>query len=581
VFALDRFIPVHLARHPARPRRGRGSTRRHASPGRDQHLRIVLPALCGIGVAALAGWMLAGGGLPSTETVFGQPDPAALAGSGSAAVRLDSAPSGAAVRIDGATRGKTPLDTWLSPGQHTLNLQHADALDDDQRLVVSETGAHLDVALWRRRPDVVPLRPVYPGALLVDARFLDDGRVALLVSLGAQRGAPSASRELWQVDPTTGQLSRLTVPGVNGPISTMVAAPDGEQVAYVTPGSSSAVTASLWPLNATTPAAPQKESQPESVWVAPLDGPERPRRIFELPSAGGPVVSGSPERVVDVVWTPDGSRLIAITRQTGPPARSRVFLLNVAAAGDVDTPPEPAELVLLPAEVLPGSAVPDPSGRWLALVTHAAAAPGGNDVLNLCVQELQPGGTFRDLADLGSAARPPGAAPIAWAPGTDGSPDRLVFVAPVPAAASGGGGMFGIFGIFGSLRASAPPSGLFVANLQASGLQAVQPHRLGSSINTFGPVWRSEGVLYGLARQDEGSLALRSIDPATGAVRDVGVRLPAGTGQGTGLAVRWDTSHGDALLLGHPSNGGIDDASLQAWLVSFVPPSSIAAEASH
>ncbi len=151
----------------------------------------------------------------------------------------------------------------------------------------------------------MPLRPVYPGASLVDARFLDDGRVALLVSLRAQLGAPSASRELWQVDPATGQLSRLTAPGVNGPISTMVVAPGGEQVAYVTTGSSSAVTASLWPIIATTPAAPQKESHPESVWVAPLDGTERPRRIFELPSAGGPVVSGNPERVVDVVWTPD------------------------------------------------------------------------------------------------------------------------------------------------------------------------------------------------------------------------------------------------------------------------------------
>ncbi len=573
MFALDRFIPIHLGRHAARTRPGRWPTRRRASPGRIEHVRIVLPALCAIGIAALAGWMLAGGGLPSTEAVFGQPNPAALGSSGSAAVHLDSAPSGAAVRIDGATRGKTPLDTWLSPGQHTLNLQHADALDDDQRLVVSETGAHLDVALWRRKPDVVPLRPVYPGASLVDARFLDDGQVALLVNLRAQPGAPNASRELWQLDPTTGQFSRVTVPGVNGPISTMVLAPDGEQVAYVTPGSSSAVTASRWPINGTTPAAPQKESQPESVWVAPLDGTEPRRRIFELPSAGVPVVSGSPERIVDVVWTPDGSRLIAITRQTGPPARSRVFLLNVAAAGEADTQSGTVELVLLPAEVLPGSAVPNPNGRWLALVTHAAPAPGGNDVLNLCIQELQPGGTFRDLADLGAAARPPGAAPIAWAPGTDERPDRLVFVAPAPAAATGGGGFFGVFG---ALRASAPPSGLFVANLEASGLQAVQPHRLGSSINTVGPVWRSEGVLYGLARQDDGTLALHSIDPTTGAVRDLGVRLPAGTGQGTGLAARWDVNHGSALLLSHPSNGAGDSASLQAWLVSFVSPSSTA-----
>ena len=46
--------------------------------------------------------------------------------------------------------------------------------------------------------------------------------------------------------------------------------------------------------------------------------------------------------------------------------------------------------MLLPAEVQPGSAVPDPSRRWLALVTHAAVAPGGSDLLTLCVLQLQP-----------------------------------------------------------------------------------------------------------------------------------------------------------------------------------------------
>jgi hypothetical protein len=37
------------------------------------------------------------------------------------------------------------------------------------------------------------------------------------------------------------------------------------------------------------------------------------------------------ERIVDVVWTPDGWRLMAITRYYGPLARSRVLLLNVPA----------------------------------------------------------------------------------------------------------------------------------------------------------------------------------------------------------------------------------------------------------
>jgi hypothetical protein len=146
-------------------------------------------------------------------------------------------------------------------------------------------------------------------------------------------------------------------------------------------------------------------SQPEAVWVAPVDGTTLPIRVFELPSASGPGPSSDPERIVDLVWTPDGARLVAITRQAGPPARARVVVLSVPAPGEPDTQPVASELVLLPAEVVPGSPVADPSGRWLALVTHAATAPGGSDLLNLCVLELRADGAFRHLADLGSAAR--------------------------------------------------------------------------------------------------------------------------------------------------------------------------------
>jgi hypothetical protein len=172
------------------------------------------------------------------------------------------------------------------------------------------------------------------------------------------------------------------------------------------------------------------------------------------------------------------------------------------------------------------------------------------------------------------------AAPFAWLPATDSTPDRLVFVGPAPTAASGGG-LFGISGIFSALRPSASPSGLFMANLEAAGLGDAQPRRLGTATNTFGPVWRSDNRLFGFARQDDGTLALRSIDPTSGAVNDLGVRLPAGTAQGTGLSGRWDTRHGNALLLSRPSAGGTIGATasggpLQAWLVSFVSPSSTA-----
>ncbi|MGI9146159.1 MAG: hypothetical protein ACR2IK_06400 [Chloroflexota bacterium] len=227
--------------------------------------------------------------------------------------------------------------------------------------------------------------------------------------------------------------------------------------------------------------------------------------------------------------------------------------------------------------MLPDSAVLDLTGRWLALVTHAAVAPGGNNLLSLCVLQLQAGGTFRDVADLGSAVSGP-IAPVAWPPATGANTrDRLVFVGPAPVAASGSGGLFGIFG---ALRAAAPPSGLFMADLQASRLEDAQPHRLGTAINNFALVWRSETTLFGFARLDDGTLALHSIDPTSGAVHDLGVRLPTGTAHGaTGLSARWDTRHGNVLLLAGPPGGGTSGANpgrgpLQAWLVSFVAPSS-------
>jgi hypothetical protein len=356
----------------------------------------------------------------------------------------------------------------------------------------------------------------------------------------------------------------------------MALEPGGQRVAYVVPGSSSGMTSSLWPTSGRTPTGSQPASLPEAVWVAPVDGAEPPIRVFELPSASGPVPSSDPERIVDLIWTPDGARLVAITRQGGPPARARVVVLHVPATAEPDSQVVANELVLVPAEVVPGSSVPDPSGRWLALVTHAAVAPGGSDMLSLCVLELRPDGAFRDLADLGSTPRLPAAAPMAWPPAADSSPDRLVFVAPAPAGPSGGG-PFGLFGLFGALRAAAPPSGLFLANLESSDLAAVQARRLGSAVNTVGPVWRSENTLFGLVRQDDGTLSLRSIDAVSGAQHDLGVRPPAGTGQGLGLSARWDAGHGRALVLARPSTGAAGSTAsggpLQAWLVSFMPPS--------
>jgi hypothetical protein len=578
VFVLDRIVRFRVDPKPPVLQGGWPSPRQ-SSTLQVRRMLVPLLVLLGIALAAFAGWQVALGGRPSADMPFGQPELSALESSpGAVPVHIDSTPSGAEVRIDGArfVLGHTPLDVLLSPGQHSLSLEHPDALQDDQPLRVAETGAIVDVALWRRsQPVVVPIRPVYPGAALIDARFLDDGQVALLVGVPTGPGEPG--RELWRLDPSTGQLARLITPGPGAPASTMTLSPDGNQVAYARPGSSSVVTRTLWPIASSTSVAPPPENRSEAVWLESVAGRLAPRRIFELPSARGPVASNVPERITGVSWTPDGSRLVVISRQAGPPVRSRIFLLNVPNTGDAAMDSDPTELVLLPAEVISDSVLPDPGGRWLALITRTTVAPGGNNQLNLCILELRRGGTFRDLADLGSATPAPIVAPVAWPPTTDRAPDRLVFVAPAPAPPSNDGkGPFDVFGLFSAPRTSTTSlAALFMANVESSGLDTARARPVGTATNILGPVWRSEHALYGFTRRDD-VLALRSIDPTSGATHDLGVRLPATTGHGAGLAARWDTRRGRALLLAHPAKVGTSGTSLQAWMVSFVWPTTAA-----
>src|SRR5262249_45093538 len=124
--------------------------------------------------------------------------------------------------------------------------------------------------------------------------------------------------------------------------------------------------------------------------------------------------------------------------------RSGIYLLELDGTAGTRAEAAADELVLLPAAVIPNSVAPDPTGRWLALVTQAATAPGGNtNLLNLCVLELRPDGLFRDIADLGAGGTPPATAPVAWPPAGGDSSDRLSFVGPAPATSSGnGGGLF-------------------------------------------------------------------------------------------------------------------------------------------
>jgi hypothetical protein len=535
----------------------------------------VAAALSVVSIAAAGGWMLSGGPSILSALFLGQRELVAVSSTSGTQTYIASSPSGAQVRIDGALAGKTPLDVALSTGQHDLRLQHPEALDEQQTLSVSDTPANIDVSMWRRHPDVVAIRPVFPGAYLQDARFLQDGQVALVVGLPVQATARSSARELWLLDSATGRLRMMDLPGLDSDVSTIAASPDDDHVAYVRSGTHAPVTATGWQVSGTsTSGAATPRPEPDSVWVASTRSSQPPRRLFELPTTGSPAVAPDAERIVDLVWTPDGSRLVAIAREPGPPVRTRIVLLSVATPDEPGNKPTAEEVVALPADVQVGSAVTDPDGRWLALLAIAPPVDASN-ALSLCVVELQSGGVFRDVADLGPATTPPVSAPVAWPPSADAGPVRLVFVGPASEASSSANGLFGIFG---ALRPAPASSGLFAINLEASTLQTSRPTRLGRAINNLGLVWRYSTTIYAFARQDEGSLALHSADPNSGIVSDLGVRLAVGGAQDTsGLTARWDTRDRYALLLARAPAGGTprspaDADPIRAWLVSFAEP---------
>ena len=127
----------------------------------------------------------------------------------------------------------------------------------------------------------------------------------------------------------------------------------------------------------------------------------RLRKLFELPHTLGTPATDT-EQLVDLVWTPDNAHLVAITRLADKPARSRVFLIDAADAPETSDPSAAFELLLLPAEIVPASASPDLTGRWLAFLAHSTTTSSAANGLTLCVLELRPSGHFRDLGDPAS-----------------------------------------------------------------------------------------------------------------------------------------------------------------------------------
>jgi len=294
------------------------------------------------------------------------------------------------------------------------------------------------------------LRPPFPGASIVGADFLRDGRLALSVAL-----PPGDEHQLWLVD-GDGGMRRFGPSSARG---SLAVSPEGEQVAYLGGSQRSGTSSRL-----------------DELWIAGYDGESGEQR-YVLPA------TTADERLVDLSWAPDEQNLLLASRQQLPGGGQRTRLRWLPSGGG-----EPRELICLPSEVVPGSYDWSPDGERVAFLTRVG------QLASLCLLGLRDG-TFHYLADLSrDDANPLPFAPLAWSP--DGR--RLLYTAPVQDRSTGGGWLLG----------SKTTIGLFTADLAHGAGQ-----RLGTAEGQF-PVWRSDGSLLVLARPSSGPLVLRQIEPS-------------------------------------------------------------------
>jgi hypothetical protein len=536
----------------SRRRRGGSGSRR---TGRDRSGRIRLLLLAVLAALAVGGAGVAVAWFASSDeslapddltlSIFGidvwprtqETNPEAIA-----PLHVGSSPSGATVRLDGVNKGRTPLDFSVTPGSHSIALHQGGTIDVLRAIDVSAEGTALDVHMWRRQPMVLPGLPVFPGANLVDARFLDDGSVALVVGLPINASAitPIATRELWLSDASVGGVSRVLVGGdAELRPSVLAVSPDGAQVAFV--GLSVGTGARA--------AASTKAGQ--AVWIAANADSAAPRPLYAAVNRDS--------RITDLSWDPQSQRLVIIEQLAIDPPRTQIVLVkaNAQASSVAET------LITLPATVVPGTESWNRDGSWFAFLSRSKTVSGAS-VMSLSAIEAHPEGSVRYIADLGSPQRSPTAPAVAWDPSDNG---RVIFAAPFADAAPASTGPLDLFA---GIRSAAPPTGLFATSIAA---KTDTPHRLGSATGLTRPVWRSEEpALLAVARRDDASLLFRSVDPTTGEAKNVDVNVPSNVGRGSGLAIRWDEAHARALVLtrGNTGDTPTSSQSLKAWLIDFV-----------
>lgn len=447
-------------------------------------------------------------------------------------VTIGSTPAGAAVLVDGKPRGHTPAVLSLPPGDHHVTLRRDGYMDAALPLPLARDAppVSLDIALWLRTPRVRRLRPPLPGATIVDARFLDDGRLTLVTA-----SPPSGERQAWVVEPG-GDTRRTGPPETHAAVAP---APDGRRVAYLARAA------------AQTSGGPGSgDPRATELWVTERDG-EGGERRFALPLGH----AAPDERLLDLTWAPDSRYLLLVSQfrlPGGDGTRTRLLWHDTATPLDAAGNGAVRELVTLPSDVAPASWTWRPDGSQVAFLTRVA----GRVALCLLGTPLDTHASerphhdqalFRYLADLDSDAALPRIAPLAWAP--VGYPARVVYASPVDTTESGG--------LFSSNSRGAA---LFVDDL------AGDPADRLASASILAPAWRADGFIATLVTtKRNGPVTTRLVASDGTTVDGAAVSLAGNTPDG----VRWDLTLARAIVTSPAAGSSVGAEGCDLWLLHW------------
>jgi hypothetical protein len=201
--------------------------------------------------------------------------------------------------------------------------------------------------------------------------------------------------------------------------------------------------------------------------------------------------------------------------------RSRLWLVEVDRL-------EARELLAIPSDVVPGSALWSPDGRRVVFTARSGTLSA------LCVLDV--GGAFRYLADLDPA---PGGPPLPYPPATwsaDGQ--QLAFVAPPP-------------------RPTGAPTSWLQPEIPRAVYTAILPDVVPTQVQETTAdfvSWREDGQLLGLGRQGpDGALEMRLLSGNGGQhLVNLGLRPSAS------YAASWDLAHAQVIIANRAADGTVD-----------------------